>query len=432
VRPSLTARAVLSVALAALVACGGSSEDRPLTREARPTTTTSAAPDADPPPDTEPPAAEPPATTEAPGPARTELPRPLLATWVHLFDDSLKTPAGVDQVLDDAAGAGLNAVFVQVVRRHDGYYDSRAVPRTPDPGLAGGFDVLDAVIRGGHRRGLQVHAWFNVAPALHHAYDRLTLPPGHLWLDHGPDSAESWMTVDHGGRTSREYLDVGVPGVQEHAVAVLTDIASRYPVDGVHVDYVRYDGPEWGYHPQALARFAEETGRTDRPAPGDGQWAAWRREQPTALVRALREALRRTRPEALLSVPVFGLGAGPASAPGGFDGTWAHARLMQDWPRWVREGLVDLAIPMAYLREHDAEQRQWYREWTAFAGELDRAHPEVSVAMGLGAWLNDVPASLTQVDQALAATAGAVLFSYQQDSRSDPPRALLRALAERR
>jgi uncharacterized lipoprotein YddW (UPF0748 family) len=106
----------------------------------------------------------------APAPSRVQLPRPLKAVWVHLFDDTLKTPAGMTRVLDTAASAGLNTVFVQVVRRHDAYYDSGALPPTPDPALAPGFDVLAAAIDGGHARGLQVHAWFTVATAWHEVY----------------------------------------------------------------------------------------------------------------------------------------------------------------------------------------------------------------------------------------------------------------------
>jgi uncharacterized lipoprotein YddW (UPF0748 family) len=67
-------------------------------------------------------------------------------------------------VLDHAASAGVNAVFVQVIRRHDAYYGSQVLPRTPDPALARGFDVLAAAVDGGHARGLQIHAWITVAP----------------------------------------------------------------------------------------------------------------------------------------------------------------------------------------------------------------------------------------------------------------------------
>jgi uncharacterized lipoprotein YddW (UPF0748 family) len=348
--------------------------------------------------------------------------------WVHLFDDTLKTPAGLARVLDDAASAGLNAVFIQVVRRHDAYYDSRALPRTPDPALAPGFDILAAAVDGGHARGLQVHAWFTVATAWHETYRDLELPAGHVTRDHGPGSADPWMTVSRAGVQSREYFDIGLPEVQSHVAGIVADIASRYAVDGVHLDYVRYDGAQWGYHPRALQRFSAETGYQGVPAPGERVWADWRRAQSRAIVERARAALAQARPQALLSAAVIAQDVGPMAAPGGFAGTRAFADYAQDWAGWVSDGLLDLAVPMMYDREGVAEQAQWYRQWLAFAAELDQRPGGAAVAVGVGGWLNTVVAGVTQAREALSRTAGVVAFSYQQDSSDAARGSFLRAL----
>lgn len=370
------------------------------------------------------PATQPPIPT----PPRIELPRPLKAVWVHLFDDTLKSPAGVARVLDDAASAGLNAVFVQVVRRHDAYYDARALPPTPDPALAPGFDVLAAAVDGGHARGLQVHAWFTVATAWHETYRDLQLPAGHVTRDHGPGTADPWMTVSSAGVQSREYFDIGLPELHRHVAGVVADIASRYAVDGVHLDYVRYDGAQWGYHPRALQRFTAETGYQGVPSPTDRVWADWRRAQSRAIVERAQAALAQARPRALLSAAVIAQGAGPAGAPGGFAGTRAFADYAQDWPGWVGDGLLDLAVPMMYDRESVAEQAQWYRQWLAFAADLDQRPAGAAVAVGVGGWLNTVAGGLTQAREALQRTAGVSVFSYQQDSSGAVRGSLLREL----
>lgn len=364
----------------------------------------------------------------APAPARIQLPRPLKAVWVHLFDDTLKTPAGMARVLDDVASAGLNAVFVQVVRRHDAYYDSRVLPRTPDPALAPGHDILAAAVEGGHARGLQVHAWFTVATAWHETYRDLALPAGHVTRDHGPGTADPWMTVSRAGAQSREYFDIGLPELQSHVAGVVADIASRYAVDGVHLDYVRYDGAQWGYHPRALQRFAAETGHQGVPAPTDRVWADWRRAQSRAIVERARAALTLARPRALLSAAVIAQGAGPSGTPGGFAGTRAFVDDAQDWAGWVADGLLDLAVPMMYDRESVAEQAQWYRQWLAFAAELDQRPAGAAVAVGVGGWLNTVGGGLTQAREALSRTAGVAVFSYQQDSSDAARGSFLRDL----
>lgn len=369
------------------------------------------------------PVPEPPA-----GPARIQLPRPLKAVWVHLFDPTLKTPAGLTRVLDDAASAGLNAVFVQVVRRHDAYYDSRVLPRTPDPALAPGFDVLAAAVDGGHARGLQVHAWFTVATAWHETYRDLELPAGHVTGDHGPGTADPWMTVSRTGVQSREYFDIGLPEVHSHVAGVVGDIASRYAVDGVHLDYVRYDGAQWGYHPRALERFRAETGHQGVPAAGERTWSDWRRAQSRAIVERARASLAGARPQAVLSAAVIAQDVGPVGATGGFAGTRAFVDYAQDWAGWVSDGLLDLAVPMMYARETVPEQAQWYRQWLAFAAELDGRPAGAAVAVGVGGWLNTVGGGLAQAREALHRTAGVSAFSYQQDSSDAARGSFLREL----
>ncbi|HWI03748.1 MAG TPA: family 10 glycosylhydrolase [Acidimicrobiales bacterium] len=360
-------------------------------------------------------------------PSRTELPKPLKAVWVHLFDNALKTRAGVNRVLDDAASAGVNAVFLQVVRRQDAYYGSQVLPPTPDPALAPSFDVLRAAVDGGRARGIQIHAWFTVATAWHESYRDLELPAGHITRDHGPGTADPWMTVSRTGAQSREYFDIGLPELHDHVAGVVADIAGRYAVDGVHLDYVRYDGPQWGYHPRALQRFAAETGYRGMPAPSEPVWAGWRRAQSRAIVERARAALAQARPQALLSAAVIAQGPGPGAA-GGFRETRAFVDYAQDWAAWVDEGLLDLAVPMVYMRESSAEQAQWFRQWLAFAGDLDQRPAGAAVAAGVGGWLNAVAGAVVQAREALSRTSGVVVFSYQQDSADRARGSFLREL----
>ncbi|MBK5224057.1 MAG: family 10 glycosylhydrolase [Acidimicrobiia bacterium] len=360
-----------------------------------------------------------PATTSTTAPAVPVSP-PSRSVWVNLFDPVLTTRAGVETVIAELAAADVDAVIAQVARRHDAYYDSGYLSPTPDPQLEPGHDVLAALIDAARPHGIQVHAWFVVAPANHPAYDDLVLPAGHVWNEHGPDSADSWMTVDVAGVTSRDHLDVSLPAVRSHAVAIVDDIASRYEVDGVHLDYVRYDAARWGYHPIVLARFHTETGRSDRPDPADPQWVEWRQAQTQALVAEARDALHRARPGAMLSVAVIAGGPGPSALAGGFADTRAAADMMQDWPAWLESGSVDLVFAMAYNREAVPEQAQRFRQWSQFASELSERHPG-RIVVGVGAYLNRPADALAQLHLAADATGMAALYSYQQDS-ADAPR----------
>lgn len=357
-------------------------------------------------------------------------PAQMRGVWIHLFDDTLKTRRGIDEALDDAAAANLNTVIVEVVRRHDAYHRSEILPRTPDPALEDGLDVLARTLEGAHDRGLDVHAWVPLMPTHHRVYDELDLPADHVWVRHGPGSDDPWVTFDVEGEPSREYLDPGVPAVADHVVAVITEIATRYPVDAVHVDYLRYAGERTGYNPTALARFRAETGRSDRPAPDDVAWSAWRRAQTDALAARLAAEVRAADPDVAVTHAVTTMGASPDRS-GGFRGTRPWRDVFQDWPSWVRDGHVDAAFPMHYFRDADTDQRAWFRGWLAFDEQLAAeceatGQGTCSIAPGIGAWLNPAEHSLAQLEEAVTRTDGAVIYSYQQNAAEEPHDGLLR------
>lgn len=357
-------------------------------------------------------------------------PSQMRGVWIHLFDDTLKTRRGIDEALDDAAAANLNTVIVEVVRRHDAYHRSEVLPRTPDPALEDGLDVLARTIEGAHDRGLEVHAWVPLMPTYHRVYEELDLPADHVWVRHGPDSDEPWVTFDVDGEPYRDYLDPGVPAVTDHVVAVASEIAERYPVDAIHVDYLRYEGQRSGYNPTALSRFHEETGRSDRPAPDDAQWSAWRRAQTDALAARLAAEVRHADPDVAVTHAVTTMGASPDRS-GGFHGTRPWRDVFQDWPSWLRDGHVDAVFPMHYFRDTDPDQRAWFRGWIAFDEQLaeecrDAGRGTCTIAPGIGAWLNAPSHSLAQLEEAVTRTDGAVVYSYQQNAADEPHDELLR------
>src|SRR5687767_9785459 len=78
-------------------------------------------------------------------------PPELRAVWVDAFHDGFKTPEQVDRLLAWARAANLNALFVQVRKRGDAYYLKSIEPRSEDPDLAPGFDVLQYLLDNARR-----------------------------------------------------------------------------------------------------------------------------------------------------------------------------------------------------------------------------------------------------------------------------------------
>lgn len=340
------------------------------------------------------------------------------AVWVHLFDASLKTRPGLERLIDELVRADATAVIAQVARRHDAYYRSTVLPATADPDLEPGLDVLAELTRLAHAAGIEVHAWISIAPTWHAVYENLPAPAGWVPAEHGRTAPEAdrWVSRTIDGAWS-EYLDPALPEVRAHVRAIVAELASSTEVDGVHLDYARYASDREGYHPAALARFRSETGATGTPAPDDPTWSAWRRAQTQALVAGARAAVDAADRDVALSAAVIAWGAGPGEL-GGFDATRTANQALQDWPGWVRDGLVDAVLPMVYFRDHVPEQAAWFSDWLSFQASL-AAEADGHVIPGVGGWLNTPEAALRQLGAAAEVADGVALYSYQQPA-DDP------------
>jgi uncharacterized lipoprotein YddW (UPF0748 family) len=314
----------------------------------------------------------------------------------------LVSAESIDRTVDDAARAGFNALFAQVRGRCDAFYRSDLAP--PGALLAGQpttFDPLAHLLRRAHARGLQVHAWVNVllcAPV------GQPLPAGHV-LRRYPGYA---MVARFAARPSDSegiYLSPSAPGLGPHLEAVVRELVRGYTVDGLHLDYVRYPGPEYDYSSAALAAFARYRQLAGAaPAPPQlvpHSWAQYRRDILTALTGRLARAARQERPGIVVSAAVVA------------DEAQAVHHHYQDWPGWLETGLLDAICPMAY----SADPRVFRRQLTAIVSGTGRPR---RVWAGIGAYRLSLPGMVGHVQQARAAgAAGVVLFSHESLTPSD-------------
>ncbi len=334
---------------------------------------------------------------------------------------ALVSPQAVDKAVDDAAQAGINALFVQVRGRGDAFYRSSLAPRSPllerQPR---DFDPFARLIARARAKGIEVHAWVNVLLAAHFGQP---LPRGHVLEKHPdwamvPKSAATAALVASGPRRLRlimeagraegdvegYYLSPAIPAVGDHLEAVVRELVRAYRVDGLHLDFVRYPGPSFDYSQPALEAFRRATGGTDLlggPARGPREWDAWRRQVLTALATRLSDAARVERPGILLSAAV---------AP---DEAQAVSQKFQDWPRWLASGLLGALCPMTYTPDNEL-----FRQQVETARE--RAGGTQPVWAGIAAYRLDVAGIVEKV--ALARQSGArgvVLFSHESLAPAD-------------
>lgn len=377
------------------------------------------------------------AMVPAPEPGGTSAAYELRAFWVDAFNSGIKTPAQVNQLIDDAAAANANALIVQVRRRGDAYYLSDIEPRAQDPALDPlPYDPLATLLLAAHARGLQVHAWIATLTVWRTSMG--AQPAGHVLLAHGagaPGDADWVMhgasgetTFCEGSTTCDTWLDPGHPAAVAYTESVVRELLARYPsLDGIHLDRIRYPGTSFGYNPVAVARFNARYERSGAPSPSDPLWSAWRREQVTGLVRRVALAAAEIAPHARVSAAVIAWGDGPDQA-GGWENSAPYKQVLQDWRGWLQQGLLDTAVVMNYDREHVETQRAYFDHWLAW--ETTRAGGPV--VAGPAAYLNSVEGTLAQVARVQASPAiGVALYSYAHTNEGDkqPRSALLDALA---
>ncbi|MGE5177378.1 MAG: glycoside hydrolase family 10 protein [Hyphomicrobiales bacterium] len=291
------------------------------------------------------------------------------ALWV--VRHALTTPGRVDQIVQIASAINVNTLLVQVRGRGDAYYKSDLAPPAEDMGGAPeGFDPLDQIIRRAHAAGMEVHAWINV----YLVWSAGALPQSQL---HVVNAHPDWISVRADGRRLVDmvpeefheekvegmYLAPANPDVKRHLRDVVHEIVSRYDVDGIHLDYVRYPDPMVGYDTATRTEFQREYGvdplEIDNPDSttlaligadrlGDlrAQWIQWKRDQVTDLVRDIRHDLDLTGRPIKLTAAVIA------------DQNAALNRYLQDWPTWLHDGLLDAAVPMTYSPSTPIVERQ--------------------------------------------------------------------------
>lgn len=355
----------------------------------------------------------------------TETVRPeVRALWVDAFRDGIKTPAQVDKLIQDAVTGNINTLIVQVRRRGDAYYNKSFEPRTEDPILEPGFDALQYLIDQAHARQIEVHAWLNTLVAWNSS-----IPPQdktHVWNMHGPQAKgrDNWISyyrtydkaksIWNKGLKSSYYLDPGHPDVQDYTADVYLNVIREYDVDGIHLDYTRYDGMGWGFNPTNVARYNELYGTSGMPSPDDLQWQQWRRDQTANLVLKIYLKAIAIKPQIKVSSAVITWGDGPV-AEKDWEKSRAYRDTGQDWRSWLEQGMIDMVIPMNYFIEWNTTQQLWYHRWIEW--EKDHQYGR-QIVIGPGNFMQYIEDTLEQIRRAQAPSAqgnrsaGVALFSY--------------------
>lgn len=281
-------------------------------------------------------------------------------TWDHInrYNNPGENMGKVLKIMDDHKKANMNAVIFQIRQSGTAYYESSYEPWGYYSGYQyPGYDPLEFAIQEAHKRGMELHAWFNV------------FQTSSTYNGTPADQHPEWICRDQNGYPMTSYRSVS-PGLQEvrdYTVDVAMEIVRNYDIDGLHLDYIR-----WNEHTNTgrqevdlmveLQRMdgmisSEEqneltlnpSGRylydylhpySDGIPEGFNSWEDWWRWSVTSFVETLHDSIQSVKPHVRLSAAVLG--------KYNWSGWQGYGTVYQDGAKWYNEGSLDHIMPMSY------------------------------------------------------------------------------------
>lgn len=236
------------------------------------------------------------------------------------------------KILDQLQKSKINTIFLQTRVRGSVIYPSKIEPW--DVALTGqydkdpGYDPLQFAIEETHRRGMEFHAWMVTVPCFKIAVAKKTGRKSLL-------NTHPQLLRKHG---DTYYMDPGLPATGDYLTSICKEIVSRYDVDGIHFDYIRY--PENGINFPDAQSFKKYGAKKEK--------MAWRRDNISQIVRQMYSEIKKLKPWVRVSCSPVGKYRDVTrySAKG-----WsAYGTVQQDAQGWLREGIMDMLCPMMYFK----------------------------------------------------------------------------------
>jgi len=280
------------------------------------------------------------------------IPREFRAAWVATVANIdwpsrpglpvAQQKAELVRIMDHAASLKLNALIFQVRPACDALYASKLEPwseyltgtsgRAPSPF----YDPLEMAVTEAHKRGIELHAWFNPYRARH-------------------PSAKSPVPANHVSRKRPEivrtygkhlWLDPADPKTRKYSLDVIMDVVKRYDVDGIHLDDYFYPYKERDPQGGVLDFPDDQTWRRYRASGGNLSRDDWRRDGVNRFIEEIYKAKQAVKPHVKFGVSPFGIWRpkNPAQIKG-FD---AYAEIYADSKLWLQKGWVDYFTPQLY------------------------------------------------------------------------------------
>ncbi|MHB0999342.1 MAG: family 10 glycosylhydrolase [Armatimonadota bacterium] len=308
-----------------------------------------------------------------------------------------KTETEIRVLVRKYSNAGINLIYPEVIYNGYSAYPSDYLT---SQNLWNGLDVLSILIDEAHKRHIEIHPWVWVFRT-GNINDK-----GGILAKH-PD----WVAINKNGQdvtpNGSYWLCPSIPGVRRLLLNAYSELAAKYKIDGIHLDYIRFEDQSpvpYCYNDSCRQQFQLQYGLDPlniEPFTSPViDWHMWREDLVNTFVSEVSAKVRKVRPAIKVSAAV------------GSPYDTARVNLLQNWAHWADNKWVDFLAPMDYTSNPDN-----------FLRRVDASAKTVSnkalLAPGIGLHvLKGIPPVLEQIQIAQREpAAGITLFasSYMSD-----------------
>ena len=278
--------------------------------------------------------------------------------YLWISRDSMINKNSIDSALHFASQSGFNKVFLQVRGRGDAFYNSEIVNKNSN--IPDDFDPLKYALELGKTLNLEIHVWINCyilwsseIPPLDKKHLLYENP---LWTEYdvyGKLDARINLNSPKSPLWEGIYLSPMDDEVNQYLYEVITEIYKKYDINGIHLDYIRFQDEYYGFHPKGRSKF-DEIFNVDPLDIARGiistrygweqsyvdsihlEWNEFKQNSITNLLELVNDNIQKDIPISVAVKPNL---------------LEAKSRWHQNWQDWLEKDLVDFVVPMNYTSE---------------------------------------------------------------------------------
>jgi len=232
-------------------------------------------------------------TQATPAPTPSPMTQPFTTEIIVRTAENFHRPQDVATFVELAQQTHVSVISLLVKQDEDAfvksgqvYYRSKIAPSAP--GYLH-FDVLQTMLDEAHARGIKVYAWIpqfhdQAAARKHPDWQMMAFVDGQVVPYSGSGQTEYFVNPLH-------------PDVQAYELSIIQEIAENYPVDGIMLDWIRFDDYNMDVSDitrgqyQSLSGVDPLTLDFQNPSPAIEQWNDFRTDAIAAYAQKVRESL---------------------------------------------------------------------------------------------------------------------------------------------